>query len=77
MIAAAAVECSNDNGDSFERSLDVDDNESRIHSIEVNDLELDTIYTCVARWEGSSSGTEFSFRTGVYILQYCASVFYI
>lgn len=59
--------CSNDNGDSFERTIDIVDDSSRLFTVLVDELEEDTIYTCVARLDNSLSGNEFSFRTSKFI----------
>ncbi|GJQ71926.1 hypothetical protein Trydic_g3035 [Trypoxylus dichotomus] len=62
-VETAILECSDVNGGSIVREIDVMDNTPRIFTVVLDDLEQDTIYTCVARLQDSASGNEFAFRT--------------
>ncbi|KRT84217.1 Fibronectin domain-containing protein, partial [Oryctes borbonicus] len=62
-VETAILECSDISGGVIEREIEVMDNTPRIFTVLLDDLEQDTIYTCVARLEDSAAGNEFSFRT--------------
>jgi CheY-specific phosphatase CheX len=62
-IGTVEVQCANRNGPSYEGSIPVTDDATRVFTVDLDGLEMDTIYDCVAAWQNSASGNEFSFRT--------------